>query len=47
MGNDPAMSMLENFSGAEMSMSLAGQVMAIALAAGDTFNIIGDANILH
>jgi len=41
------MSMLENFSGADPAPDAVatGNVMAIALAAGDTFNIIGDANI--
>ena len=41
-----AMSMLENFSGVdpEPDVSLTGNAMAAALAAGDTFDIIGDAN---
>ena len=41
-----AMSMLENFSGVdpEPDVSLTGQAMAAALAAGNTFDIIGDAN---
>ena len=45
--NTLVMSMLENFSGAdpEPDASATGQAMAIALAAGDTFNIRGDANI--
>ena len=45
--NTLVMSMLENFSGAdpEPDASVTGQVMAIALAAGDTFDIRGDANI--
>ena len=45
--NTLVMSMLENFSGADPAPDAVatGNVMAIALAAGDTFNIIGDANI--
>ena len=45
--NTLVMSMLENFSGTDPApdANATGQVMAIALAAGDTFNIIGDANI--
>ncbi len=45
--NTLVMSMLENFSGAdpEPDAEATGQAMAIALAAGDTFNIIGNANI--
>ena len=45
--NTLVMSMLENFSGADPApdAQATGQVMAIALAAGDTFNIIGNANI--
>ncbi len=41
-----AMSMLENFSGVdpEPDVSLTGNAMAAALAAGNTFNIIGNAN---
>ena len=41
-----AMSMLENFSGVdpEPDVSLTGNAMAAALAAGNTFNISGDAN---
>jgi hypothetical protein len=41
------MSMLENFSGAdpEPDAEATGQAMAIALAAGNTFDITGDANI--
>ena len=44
--NTLVMSMLENFSGAdpEPDASVTGQAIAIALAAGDTFNIQGDAN---
>jgi len=42
-----AMSMLENFSGVDPApdVSLTGNAMAAALAAGNTFNIIGDANV--
>ena len=45
--NTLVMSMLENFSGADPApyANATGQVMAIALAAGDTFDIQGDANI--
>ena len=45
--NTLVMSMLENFSGADPAPDavVTGNAMAIALAAGDTFNIIGDANI--
>ncbi len=45
--NTLVMSMLENFSGAdpEPDAEATGQAMAIALAAGDTFDITGDANI--
>ena len=45
--NTLVMGMLENFSGADPApdAEVTGNVMAIALAAGDTFNIIGDANI--
>ena len=45
--NTLVMSMLENFSGADPApdAQVTGQVMAIALAAGDTFDITGDANI--
>ena len=45
--NTLVMSMLENFSGADPAPDAVatGNAMAIALAAGDTFNIIGDANI--
>ena len=45
--NTLVLSMLENFSGADPAPDavVTGNVMAIALAAGDTFNIIGDANI--
>ena len=45
--NTLVMSMLENFSGADPApdAEVTGQAMAIALAAGDTFNISGDANI--
>jgi len=45
--NTLVMSMLENFSGADPApdAEATGQVMAIALAAGDTFDIQGDANI--
>jgi hypothetical protein len=45
--NTLVMSMLENFSGADPAPDAnpVGQAMAIALAAGDTFDIIGDANI--
>ena len=44
--NTLVMSMLENFSGIdpEPDVSLTGQAMAAALAAGNTFNISGDAN---
>ena len=42
-----AMSMLENFSGVdpEPDVSLTGNAMAAALAAGNTFDIIGNANV--
>jgi len=42
-----AMSMLENFSGVdpEPDVSLTGNAMAAALAAGNTFDIIGDASL--
>ena len=42
-----AMSMLENFSGIdpEPDVSLTGNAMAAALAAGNTFTIFGDANV--
>ena len=45
--NTLVMSMLENFSGADPAPDavVTGNVMAIALAAGDTFDITGDANI--
>ena len=45
--NTLVMSMLENFSGAdpEPDAEATGQAMAIALAAGNTFDITGDANI--
>ena len=45
--NTLVMSMLENFSGADPQpdAEATGQAMAIALAAGDTFDITGDANI--
>ena len=45
--NTLVMSMLENFSGADPQpdASVTGQEIAIALAAGDTFDITGDANI--
>ena len=45
--NTLVMSMLENFSGTDAApdAEATGQAMAIALAAGDTFNIQGDANI--
>ena len=45
--NTLVMSMLENFSGADPApdAEVTGQVMAAALAAGDTFDITGDANI--
>ena len=45
--NTLVMSMLENFSGADPAPDAVatGQAMAAALAAGDTFDIIGDANI--
>ena len=45
--NTLVMSMLENFSGADPAPDAVatGNAMAIALAAGDTFNIIGNANI--
>ena len=45
--NTLVMSMLENFSGAdpEPDAEATGQVMAIALAGGNTFDITGDANI--
>jgi hypothetical protein len=45
--NTLVMSMLENFSGADPApdAEATGQAMAIALAAGDTFDIRGDANI--
>ena len=41
------MSMLENFSGVDPApdAQVTGNVMAAALAAGDTFDITGDANI--
>ena len=42
-----AMSMLENFSGVDPApdVSLTGNAMAAALAAGNTFDIIGDASV--
>ncbi len=42
-----AMSMLENFSGVDPApdVSLTGNAMAAALAAGNTFTIFGDANV--
>ena len=45
--NTLVMSMLENFYGADPAPDAVatGQAMAAALAAGDTFDIIGDANI--
>ena len=45
--NTLVMSMLENFSGVDPApdAQVTGNVMAIALAAGDTFDITGDANI--